>query len=314
MNELQAGTDLIRADTDELLQRFRRYIARSDRTFDTYRKALKQFFTFLSCNGIGQPTRDDVERWRDQLQATHAPAGVNVYLSAVKVFFAWTDDAGIYPDIAHRVKRARIDAQTEKSYLTAAQCRRILESMNGSDTEQGLRDLAMLSLLITTGTRTIELQRADVGDLRNVGDCKVLFIRGKGRTGKGEYVKLAPRTETALINYLSTRNAKADQPLFTSTSNRNQGGRLTTRSISRIVKHAMICAGYTDDRLTAHSTRHTAAILNLSNGGTLEETQVLLRHADINTTRLYTHSIERQNNNSETRIENAIFREGEKQT
>ena len=66
-------------------------------------------------------------------------------------------------------------------------------------------------------------------------------------------------------------------------------------------------AGYDSDRLTAHSLRHTAATLNLLAGGTLQETQQLLRHSSINTTTIYAHNLDRAQSKSEERIANAIF-------
>ena len=82
---------------------------------------------------------------------------------------------------------------------------------------------------------------------------------------------------------------------------------MTTRSISRIVKDHMIAAGYNSDRLTAHSLRHTCATLNLLNGGTPQETRQLLRHTSLNTTMIYSHALERANNQSEARVAAAIF-------
>jgi len=82
---------------------------------------------------------------------------------------------------------------------------------------------------------------------------------------------------------------------------------MTTRSISGIVKDRFTGAGYDSERLTAHSLRHTAGTLNLLNGGTLEETQQLLRHSNINTTMIYLHHLDRAKNNSEARIAAAIF-------
>ena len=105
-----------------------------------------------------------------------------------------------------------------------------------------------------------------------------------------------------------SRNARKQcDVLFVSTSNNNKGQRLTTRSISGIVKKRLKAAGYTSNRLTAHSLRHTAGTLNLMNGGTLEETQQLLRHSNINTTMIYLHHLERENNQSEKRIADALF-------
>ena len=82
---------------------------------------------------------------------------------------------------------------------------------------------------------------------------------------------------------------------------------MTTRSVSRVAKDHLIEVGLESDRLTAHSLRHTAATLNLLNGATVEETQQLLGHANINTTLIYSHALERAKNNSEHRIAKAIF-------
>ena len=82
---------------------------------------------------------------------------------------------------------------------------------------------------------------------------------------------------------------------------------MTTRSISRVVKNNLRAVGLNSDRLTAHSLRHTAATLNLLHGGTVEETQRLLGHHNLNTTMIYVHALERQKNNSELRVADAIF-------
>jgi integrase/recombinase XerC len=114
--------------------------------------------------------------------------------------------------------------------------------------------------------------------------------------------------EQALRAYLKGRQGmKGTDPLFTSTSNNNRGGRVSTRTVSGLVKSRLVSAGYDSERLTAHSLRHTAATLNLLNGGSLEETQQLLRHGNLNTTMIYVHSMNRQKNESETRIAHAIF-------
>ena len=121
-------------------------------------------------------------------------------------------------------------------------------------------------------------------------------------------VKIAEPVEAAIRKYLMVRGeTDSSAPLFSSISNRNSGGRMTTRSISRVAKNHLIEIDLKSDRLTAHSLRHTAATLNLLNGGTVEETKQLLGHANINTTLIYSHALERAKNDSESRIAKAIF-------
>jgi integrase/recombinase XerC len=268
---------------------------------------VKRFVSYLAERGISQPVRETVVAYRESLKATHKPATVQIYLVAVKLFFRWTAQEGLYPNVADRVKGSKIARCHKKDYLTTKQVADLLEAIDRSNLK-GKRDYAMLTLMVTTGLRTVSVVRADIGDLGVVGDATVLYYQGKGREEKGEYVKLASPVESAVRAYLKDRGeAKADEPLFCAVANRNVGGRMTTRSVSRAVKDRLGNVGLVSGRLTAHSLRHTAATLNLLNGGTLEETQQLLGHASINTTMVYSHALERAKNSSEERIATAIF-------
>lgn len=292
----------------EYLQSWADYIDAKPRTIEAYTKNLRGFYRFLQQSGDMQPTRETVIKYRDELAKDHKPATVQSYITAVKLFFQWTDQAGIYPNIAAHIKGPKIDRSHKKDYLTAGQAAQILKGINRTNL-QGLRDYAIITTMITTGARAVEITRANIEDLRAVGGRPILYLQGKGHDERTEYVKLAPEAEAAIREYLKARGSDPDAvPLFASISNRNAGGRMSTRSISRLVKDHMRAAGYDSSRLTAHSLRHTAATLNLLNGGTLEETQQLLRHTSINTTMIYSHALERAANNSENRISAAIFK------
>ncbi len=310
MNELQTTAKGEVSIIDEsLYNSFLNYLDVRPKSVETYRTAIKQFIKYLIENGITNPTRENIIAYRDYLMEDHKPNTVQNYLTAVKLFFAWMEQEGLYKDIAHHVKGVKISKEHKKDYLTQHQSRRLLESVDTSTTT-GKRDYALIGLLITTGIRTIEAQRANVGDIETIGGYTALFIQGKGQDEKAQYVKIAEPVEDAIRDYLGSRSEKAagkNEPLFASTSNNNKGERMTTRSIRRIVKGNLVNAGYNSDRLTAHSMRHTAATLNLLNGGTLEETQQLLRHQNISTTMIYSHALERAGNKSEERIASGLF-------
>jgi len=292
---------------EELFNRWTSYLDAKPRTIDAYTRNVKSFMLYLSQRGITQPQRTDIIAYRDTLKLNLKPATVQAYLQAVKLFFQWTAQEGLYPNVSERIKGATIDAGYKKDCLTTNQISKLLSGVSRSDLK-GKRDYAMLTLMITGGLRTIEVARANVEDLRTVSDFTALYLQGKGHEEKTDYVKVAREVEDAIRDYLKTRGkAAAKEPLFSSTSNRNGGGRMTTRSISRIAKERLLGAGLDSDRLTAHSLRHTAATLNLLNGATVEETMQLLRHGSINTTLIYAHALERANNNSEERIAKAIF-------
>lgn len=294
----------------EIYERFLNFIDVREQTSATYRKATRQFFIYLSERGITEPNRDTIIQYREYLKEGHKPATVQVYLTALKVFFKWTEQEGLYTDIAKNVKGVKIEQQHKKDSLTTHQTQKVLNSIDRSKAK-GKRDYAIILLMVTCGLRDIEVSRANIEDLRTVGNSTVLFIQGKGKDTKDIYVKVANETENAIREYITTLDSFDDKsPLFTSLSSSSKGNRLTTRSISRIVKDTFVSVGLISDRLTAHSLRHTAATLNLLSGGTLEETQQLLRHTNINTTMIYLHHLEREKNNSEQRITNAIFNVG----
>lgn len=291
----------------DLFSRWASYIDASPKTIETYSRAIKQFFTYTRENGITRPQREDIISYREYLKLEHKPTTVQSYLAAVKLFFKWAEQEGLYPNVADRVKGVKLDTEHKKDYLTRKQTIKLLETIDRS-TLKGKRDFALLSLMTTTGLRTISIVRANIEDIRTAGESMALYYQGKGHEEKADYVKLADPVENAIREYLKARGATdGKDPLFASIAHRNGGERMTTRSISRVAKENLVAAGLESDRLTAHSLRHTAATLNLLNGGTIEETQQLLGHANINTTLIYSHALERAKNESENRIAAAIF-------
>lgn len=311
-------SELIRVETgsvkeqaalsEELYLRFVSFIDAKDKTIQTYTRALRQMFRYFAEQEITRPQREDILSYRDGLKASgHKPTTIQTYITVTRLFFQWTAQEGIYPNIAEHIKGAKLDRDHKKDYLTSRQVKTVLSDVDRS-TPQGLRDYAILALMITGGLRTVEIVRADVADLRTLGDDTVLYIQGKGRDEKTEYIKLSAPVEAAIREYLKTRSdIETSAPLFTSMSNNSKGERMTTRSISRIAKDSMIEAGYNSSRLTAHSLRHTAVTLSLLAGKPLEEVQQFARHANIQTTLIYSHALDKAKNGCSEAIAKAIF-------
>ena len=314
MNELQQvqrqnnSLDVVRALDFNIFERFISYLDASPKTVETYKKALRQFFNYIGVHGIRQPQREDVLAFRDDLKASGLkPTTVQNYITATRIFFKWTEQEGLYPNIAEHVKGAKLDKNHKKDYLTSRQAKEVLAGVQ-TDSEEGLRNYAILSLMVTGGLRTIEVSRANVGDLRTVGENTVLFVQGKGREEKTEYIKISAPVEKAIRSYLKAReNVEEGQPLFTSTSNNSKGKRITTRTVSGVVKTALRNAGYDSARLTAHSLRHTAITLALLAGREITEVQQFARHANLNTTMIYNHALDQAKNGCSDAITNAIF-------
>lgn len=287
-------TELISPINDDMFHSFMQYIDVKDKSLETYTRSLKQFFNYITVKGITEPTRQDIVQYRETLKADKQPATVQLYMIAVKQFFKWTDKAGIYPNVADNVKGVSVSKGMKKDYLTTGQVKDVLSRID-TETVKGKRDYAIIALMVTCGLRDIEVSRANIADLRTRQNSTVLYIQGKGKDDRESFVVVPDSLETVIRDYLKARggNSKA---LFTSNSNHGKGDRLTTRSISRIVKTAMINAGLDSDRLTAHSLRHTAVTQALIAGQTLQEVQQFARHSNINTTLIYAHNLENEKN------------------
>ena len=282
---------------------FCEYLDVSPRTAEAYRRHIGYFMEWLQREGITHPQRADIVAYRDNLTATgHKPTTVAAYLAALKHFFKWLRWQRFYPDITENVKSPKLSTSHSKDFLTPPQVRKVLAGID-RETLQGKRDYAVFLLCLSTGLRVIEVHRANIEDIGTAGGYPALFVQGKGRADKNEYVRLASQTELAIRDYLREREeTNPTAPLFASTSNNSTGGRLSTRSISAIIKTAMQQAGFDSDRLTAHSLRHTAAVSNLDAGGTESETQALLRHTSPVTTQIYSRALDRAKNRSEQRL------------
>ena len=296
-----------------LADAYRDYIAFLDatpRTVQTYTGNIRQFVKWTQQNGIQRPTRQDVIAYRDELRERCKPSTVQGYITALRLFFQWTAQAGIYPNIAEHIKGAKLDSSHKKDYLNAAQVKDLLDSID-TQTAKGKRDYCIIALMVTGGLRDVEAARANIEDLQQLGGSTVLYLQGKARDERTEFIKVVPAVEKPIREYLKTRRkAKGKQPLFSSLSNNSKGQRLSPKSISRIVKDRLIAAGYNSDRLTAHSLRHTAVTLSLIGGLPLDEVQQFARHRNISTTQIYAHNLERAKNRSEDTIAGAIFKTG----
>jgi len=307
MNDIAINrNELINPSALNFSQYLREFITEQDikeNSKETYRRALKQFFSFMSNKSI-ELSGNDILDYKKFLSDQKLEAyTINSYLVVVRRFFAWTESKKIYPNIAKTIKAMKKPQGFRKENLSNQQIVRVLQGINQS-TLQGKRDFAIINLLLRTGLRTIEIQRADIGDIAKCVDEAKFYIQGKGRDAKDEYVVLTYTSLKPILTYLEARGQNdVSAPLFASISDRNNGDRMTTRSISRLIKNALLKADIDDKRLTAHSLRHTAITNALRGGASLQEVKTMARHANINTTLIYSHNLERMANLAERVID-----------
>lgn len=291
----------------DLLNRFTQYLDVTPSSVRSYVSGVKRFMKYLADNGITTPSRETILEYKKELAGKYSANTCAISLSALRRFFGWLESEGLYANITDGVKSPRIDRGHKKDAFSAAQLRTILSGMDRT-TLKGKRDFAIFALVSATGLRTCEVIRADIADLRNMQGETVLYVMGKGKTSKSDFVKISEPVMAAINEYLSARGeVKDDEPLFASVAHRNAGGRLTTRSISGICKQAMIRAGFNSPRLTAHSLRHSAVTLALLAGVSIQEVSQFARHSSINITLIYAHDVERLKSRCESAVSNAIF-------
>jgi integrase/recombinase XerD len=293
----------------DLYTNFLSFLDVKEKTVDTYRKALKRLFHYFMENRITRPIRSDLIAFRDELKATCKASTVKTYLTATRLFFRWLEQEGIYKNIADKIKGAKVEHGHKKDALTVEQVKDVIDTFKESDDSTAKRDYAIFVLMVTCGLRTIEVVRADIEDLRTLGNKTVLYVQGKGKDEKSEYVIITREVEKAIRSYLATRKDVSDKaPLFSSTSNNSKGKRLSTRTVSGLVKDSLVKTGLNSSRLTAHSLRHTAVTLSLLGGSTLQEARQFARHSNIATTEIYAHNLERIANPCEGIVSSSIFK------
>ena len=147
------GEIAVQTINEELYQRFISYIDARPRTIETYSKAIRQLLKYFSLKGITQPTREDILAYRDYLKEGHKPATVQNYITATRLFFQWLEQERLYPNVANKIKGARIEKGHKKDFLNSDQVKAVLGTVD-TQSLQGLRDYAMIALMVTIIQRT----------------------------------------------------------------------------------------------------------------------------------------------------------------
>lgn len=256
-----------------------------------YRKELRIFFDWVSETGreVNNLTRADIIAFKDSLLQTHSNLTIASYLVSIRKFYEWAEGYKLYPNIAKGIKSPKRKNAYLKEHLRENQISELLSHFEGN-----LRDYAIINLLLRTGIRTIELVRANIDDITFKGGQRILKVWGKGHDERDSFVVLTDKAFIPIKAYLDTRkSATLKEPLFVSDSNRNKGGRLTTKTISSLCKGGLRAIGLDAREYTAHSLRHTTAVMLLKNGS-IQDVQSVLRHMSPATSQIYTKSIEEE--------------------
>lgn len=277
--EIERGSSLKTvANYDRYLRRFIKQ-ANIQKASDINDERVRQFRLYLN-RQIGTVNGGRQETLKKNTQ--------NYYIIALRMFLKYLLKHGITSLAPDRIELAKV-SERHLDLITADELNRLLKAPEG-DSLISLRDKTILELLFSTGLRVSELCSLNRDIDFNKGEFS---IRGKGEKIRVVFVSTDARD--AIQAYLKKRS-DMEEALFVQISKNKSNDRdlrITPRSIQRIIKHYAIKAGISRN-VTPHVIRHSFATDLLQNGADIRSVQMMLGHANISTTQIYTHVTDRQ--------------------
>ncbi len=261
----------------------------SPKTIEAYASDLNDFLTFLEGRGVGELSQVKapyILLYLSELRRRGVSAKtVARRLSALRGFFKFLAlEHGHTENPLALIEGPKLSRKLPV-VLTPEEVERLLEAPD-QKTPIGLRDKAILELLYASGLRVSELVGLKLFDL----NLEVGFLRVKGKGEKERLVPIGELAREALKRYLKEARPKLlrflDEPhLFL-----NRRGRpLTRQRVWQVIKAYALKAGLDPNEITPHVLRHSFATHLLERGADLRTVQMMLGHASLATTQIYTH-------------------------
>lgn len=295
---LESKNELTLERLQDYEETFIKYLDVDDLTLKAYKVGIRNLMEYLKDKGINKPTRNDIIAFRDDLRLKYSSNTVNTYMIAVRALFKYLEIHKLYENICVDLKGAKYDTTPKKEVLSVEQMQTIYKNLNN------LEDKALFGLMITTGLRVCEISTALIEDIKEYNGEIVLFVLGKKRDSKCEYVKLSNQVLEDIKNYIGNRTTGH---IFISTSHNNYGGGLTTTSLRSRVKNIFRQFGIDKDTISCHSLRRSFAVASYETGSSIYDIQQVLHHTSINTTTRYLKQVDRDKNKTEYNVANAIL-------
>jgi len=257
-------------------------------TLAAYRRDLEAFETWLESEHgrrLPQATEAHIQGWFAAVHARSRASTANRRLAALRRYYLWARRQGlVHEDPCLRLQASKQPPRFPKT-LTESQVDALLKAPDIA-TPLGLRDRAMLETLYATGLRVSELVGLGVLEA-NLSDGVVRVTQGKG--GKDRLVPMGMEAQHWVERYLrEARPALLDQHRSDALFVTGRGGPMTRQAFWQLVRKYAMKAGILAP-LSPHVLRHAFATHLLNHGADLRVVQMLLGHADISTTQIYTH-------------------------
>ena len=267
---------------------------RSAKTIQNYHHYLTRLSDFAGEIKVADIDDDLIRKWRLWLNRLGTntsdelgKATQNYHLIALRSFLKYCAKRGYDAMSADKIELART-RRPQVTFLTPEEVER-LGSQPKLDSQNGLRDRAIIELLFSSGLRVSELVGLD-RDHINLGR-REFMVRGKGQ--KDRPIFISPEAAGWIKQYLDKRQDNT-KPLFIRYSGSKKVDlsgnftRLTARSVQRMIARYARLAGITK-HVSPHTLRHSFATDLLMNGADLRSVQAMLGHSNIATTQIYTH-------------------------
>jgi len=173
--------------------------------------------------------------------------------------------------------------------LSRAEVDQLIEATRTTGGDDGVRMATLVEILYSPGLRVSELLTLPLSAVER--DPTVLVVRGKGE--KDRMVPLSDPARAAIVSWLHVRaGALGDQSSRYLFPSRGRTGHLTRQRFAQLLKDAAFAAGLDPARVSPHVLRHAFASHLLEGGADLRSVQLMLGHADIVTTQIYTHVLD----------------------
>ena len=258
----------------------------SPHTIKAYSGDLDEFSAYAGSRGWGDIDHIAIRGFLSQLyEKGLGKTSVARALAAVRSLYRWLAQEGVVEQNPARLVATPKLPNRLPRVPTIEEMNSVLDGQMPEVAAFPERDLLMLELLYGCGIRNSELTGINLDDIRL--SAEAILIRGKGK--KERYVPFGGSAKGALVAYLPARQAALAQLHKNSAAlliNR-RGGRLTTRSVGRIIKRIAVAKGLSPD-VHPHTLRHAFGTHMLEEGADLRAIQELLGHERLATTQRYT--------------------------
>lgn len=271
---------------DQFINHLRVERGLADNTIQSYSRDLIRFLQFLEDRKRSplHATQDDIMDYMGSLQKALSARSCARSLSALKMFFRFLVTEGRIESSPTRLLGAPKLPRRLPGVLTRDEVDMLLAQPDPSN-QRGHRDKAMLELLYATGLRVSELVGLQMSNI----NLEAGYVRMIGKGSKERMVPMGTKALEVLKAYLSEARGKLLKNKSSSSLFLNsRGAPLTRQGFWKIIKKYGKKAGIRKE-ITPHKLRHSFASHLLEGGADLRSVQVMLGHADISTTQIYTH-------------------------